>query len=189
MKSLNIYTLSAFLILTITSSCIKENLSSDDNQGVKSVKTNTTDTNITYELNNTLTSLEIDSLISKDEVDISNEVLDQINKYRKHIGLNDLINNKTAKIQALSHSNHQAKLSHMSHDNSSDRIQVLFQMEKANFYGENVAFGYSNIEQLIAAWIKSDSHRENLEGNFTHSGIGTIANDKGVLYFTQVFFK
>lgn len=187
MKSILLVTLSTFLIFT--TSCSKNEVIQDNQtEGVKSFTDNVfnSEDNTNY---NHLSEEKITILNSKDEIDLSNEVLKHINNYRNSIGLKRLINNATAKNQALSHSDYQAKETKMSHEHSSKRAATLFSVEEASFYGENVAYGYTNIEKLVTAWIKSESHRKNIEGDFTYSGVGTIANDRGVLYFTQIFFK
>lgn len=185
MKSIKTLILTSFLILL--ASCSKnEIIPTKNNEGVKSIENNVTDS---ISGTNFLSPEKINLLNSKDEIDLSKEVLKHINNYRNSIGLKSLINNITAKNQALSHSEYQADQTHMSHEHSSKRAAAIFSTENASRYGENVAFGYSNIKKLVQAWINSESHRKNIEGDFDYSGVGTIANDKGVLYFTQIFFK
>ena len=41
----------------------------------------------------------------------------------------------------------------------------------------------------MTAWLNSPGHRKNIEGDFTHIGIGVVKNDAGVYYFTQIFLK
>ena len=181
--------LTVVLLLFIVVSCTKnEILDNDTSKGVKSA-TETFNNSPSDNNSSILSKNEVALLFDEDEIDLSSEVLVHINNYRNKLGLKSLIDNKTAKIQALSHSKYQSKNNQISHTDSSIRAAAIFKIENASFYGENVAFGYSNIEKLVQAWINSESHRINIEGDFTYSGIGTIANDKGVLYFTQIFFK
>lgn len=189
MKTIITNTLTYFSLILFITSCTKENVSQfSATEGVKS-SLETIDNNSTNNNYNKLTLDKISLLLEKDEKDISQEILIHINAYRKTLGLNSLIDNITAKAQALSHTEYQATNRKINHDNSSSRAASIFELENASFYGENVAFGYSNIEKLVQAWINSESHRVNIEGDFTYSGIGTIVNEQGVLYFTQVFFK
>ena len=55
--------------------------------------------------------------------------------------------------------------------------------------GENVAYGYNSAEDVVTAWLNSTSHRNIIEGNFTHSGFGVIAAQGNRYYFTQLFYK
>ncbi len=51
--------------------------------------------------------------------------------------------------------------------------------------GENIAMGYSTPEAVVAAWMNSPSHRENiLSSSYTHIGVGFVANGG---YWTQWF--
>ena len=182
-------TLAILIVFTTTTSCTKDEiLENITNKGIKSLG-ETSDNSSIPNSYNTLSENEISLLLDKDEKDLSKEILRHINNYRNSHGLKSLKGNRTAKCQALSHSSFQGNNYKMSHAGSSSRAAVIFKLENATFYGENVAFGYSNIEKLVQAWINSESHRKNIEGDFTYSDIGTIANDKGVLYFTQIFFK
>jgi uncharacterized YkwD family protein len=51
--------------------------------------------------------------------------------------------------------------------------------------GENIAMGQRTPEEVVNAWMNSDGHRKNiLSSNFTHIGVGHIANGN---YWTQMF--
>ena len=54
---------------------------------------------------------------------------------------------------------------------------------------ENVAYGYRSPEEVVSAWLKSESHKEAIEGDFTHSGLSVVKNEKGIAFFTQIFIK
>jgi len=176
------------LLLLIVTSCEKDELIVHNiPKGVNSI-VNSKDT-ISENQFKSLHPEKINEVLELDETDLSNEILTQINNYRNQKGLKSLINNKTAKIEALRHSLHQAKSSQISHLNSNSRASALYVLEEAYYYGENVGFGYTEIEKLIEAWINSEKHKTCIEWDFTHTGIGTIYSDKGVLFYTQVFFK
>ena len=56
-----------------------------------------------------------------------------------------------------------------------------------NLAGENIAMGQSNPEEVVAAWMKSKGHRENILNNkFNMMGVGVYQYD-GVIYWTQLF--
>ena len=54
---------------------------------------------------------------------------------------------------------------------------------------ENVAKQYSSAENVMKAWLESEPHRKNIEGDFTHIGISAIKDDFENYYYTQLFFK
>ncbi|WP_010520872.1 CAP domain-containing protein [Aquimarina agarivorans] len=128
-------------------------------------------------------------LLERDQKNISDQILILINEYRASKNLTALTNNNTAKIEALNHSEYQANRNNINHDNGNERSNILFKNENATSYAENVAFDFRTAKAVVDAWIDSEGHRKNLEGDFTNSGIGTIANDEGVLYFTHILFK
>jgi len=190
MKSTKTLLLTCFYLLILTASCTTESTESTSiNEGVKSnneiLDLNNTDSNLI----NNHTEEEENVILDKDVIEISNEIFDLVNSYRNSIGLNSLVNNNTAKIESIIHSENQGDENTISHNSSASRAQIIFNYENASSYGENVAFGYTTPEKLIEAWINSEPHRLNIEGDFENTGIGTIVNDRGVLYFTQIFFK
>ena len=130
-----------------------------------------------------------DSLLLEDESVISTKILEVINTYRVSKNLSTLTSNRNAKKCALKHSIYMAHIGEMNHDDFKDRSKTLFKLENAEKTGENVAYGYDTAKELVKAWIASPNHKRNIEGDFTNSGIGTIVDDNGMLYFTQIFFK
>lgn len=59
-------------------------------------------------------------------------------------------------------------------------------------WGENIAWGYTTPEAVVAAWMGSSGHRANiLSRNFKEIGVGltssTVASTKGRLYWVQNF--
>jgi uncharacterized protein YkwD len=54
--------------------------------------------------------------------------------------------------------------------------------------GENIAWGYLDTDQVMAAWMASPPHRENILNCAAKSvGIGTRRAADGTPYYTQVF--
>jgi uncharacterized protein YkwD len=54
--------------------------------------------------------------------------------------------------------------------------------------GENIAWGYPSAADVIAAWMASPSHRENILNCGAHSiGTGVAYSETGLPYYTQVF--
>ncbi len=55
-------------------------------------------------------------------------------------------------------------------------------------YGENIAYGYTTPQQVVAAWMASPGHRANiLNPQFAEIGVAVLADASGRLFFTQNF--
>ncbi|MFI8377694.1 CAP domain-containing protein [Leeuwenhoekiella sp. NPDC079379] len=130
-------------------------------------------------------TLEIAADLTVEEA-FAAEILQEVNTHRTSLGLSALKNNSDSKVKAVEHTKYMATKGTISHDNFFKRSDYL-KAKGAGRVSENVAFGYRTAEEVVAAWIKSEGHREALEGNFTHSGISVVKNDKGTAYFTQIF--
>lgn len=123
------------------------------------------------------------------EVSITDAILSLVNEHRESKGLEKLVRNSTADNLAIEHSKYMISENKISHDNFKNRTDNLKQMEKAQGIGENVAYGYHTANEVVTAWLKSSIHKENIEGNFTHTGIAAVKNAKGTYYFTQLFYR
>lgn len=54
--------------------------------------------------------------------------------------------------------------------------------------GENIAAGQATAKQVVASWMNSPGHRQNiLNKSFTHVGIGYASGGKNSHYWTQMF--
>jgi len=113
-----------------------------------------------------------------------------VNKERSKNGLKPLGLDPRLCKSAVEHSQDQAKTGQMSHTGSdgsspSQRIQDC----GVNWHesGENVAYGYQSMEEVMNTWMNSPGHRANILGSqytMFGSGIGTRG---GTVYFTQDF--
>ena len=117
------------------------------------------------------------------------EILEKVNSYRISKGLKSLSTNPVVKQVSNSHTLYMIETASMSHENFNDRAKYLINTTQAVSVGENVAYGYAKAEDLVEAWIKSDSHRKTIEGHYTHFEISAVQNDKGVWYYTNIFIK
>lgn len=53
--------------------------------------------------------------------------------------------------------------------------------------GENVAFGHQSAEEVVASWMNSNLHRDNLlSSKFTQVGIATAKSSDGTVYFVEI---
>ncbi len=118
-----------------------------------------------------------------------NQVINEINEYRASIGLQELTANDKITEQARNHSKNMAKkIVPFSHDGNNERIDVLKEsISGINRSSENVAYGYDNAKAVVAGWLQSDDHKNNIEGDYTHTGVGIAVDKDDVHYFTQIF--
>jgi uncharacterized protein YkwD len=56
--------------------------------------------------------------------------------------------------------------------------------------GENLGYGYTSINSVFNAWIKSDGHRQNLLATkWLYTGISIYVDDNGNKYYCQIFVR
>jgi uncharacterized protein YkwD len=142
------------------------------------------------------TSCSKDEVLTKEEVieqaeilTMADEILQIVNDHRLSIGENTLETNTLATNLANEHTEYMIAQNDISHDDFNQRSDRLIDEENASRTGENVAYGQRSASAVMEAWLNSSGHRKNIEGDFTHIGIGVIKNDAGVYYFTQIFLK
>jgi len=117
------------------------------------------------------------------------EILDQINDYRLSLGLSPLEASNTIKSVAQTHTDYMIDNNQVSHDNFYERSSYLKENFGALKVTENVAYGYTSAESLVNAWLKSDSHRANIEGDYTTFDISADQNNSDKWYYTNIFIK
>jgi uncharacterized protein YkwD len=122
---------------------------------------------------------------------MANDVLGYVNDYRRKKGLPALTMNSIISAQAQKHSDNMA--SHRTafgHNGFSKRMKnISSQIRSVGATAENVAFGSRTAKEVVEDWLHSPGHRENIEGPYNLTGIGIAADNKGHLYFTQIFAK
>lgn len=125
---------------------------------------------------------------------IEREVHAAINDYRESIGLPALILDADVSAVAREHSdNMYAETVPFSHDGFEGRTEAIFDLRpSATAVGENVGytFGYDEpVPIVVQGWLDSPPHKENIEGEWTHTGIGVAEPPEadGTYYFTQLF--
>lgn len=120
---------------------------------------------------------------------LENEILNRINDYRISINLPALDNFNIVKVPALNHTHYMIDEQEISHDGFNDRASYL--VENANIVSaaENVASGFTTAESVVEAWIASDGHRENIEGDFNYFDVIARKDSDGRWYYTNIFVK
>ena len=129
------------------------------------------------------------SLVVPKAKTIEIQILELINNHRLSVGLNPLENMDLIKSQAYNHTEHMVIENQVSHDNFFERSNFLKTNAGAKIVSENVAYGYTHAESVVNAWLKSESHKENIEGDFTDFDISAEQNSEGDWYYTNIFIK
>jgi len=117
------------------------------------------------------------------------EVMERINQYRIERGLNSLGSLDIIRALAYEHTTYMIRVNDVNHDNFYQRKQILEQRANAVIVSENVAYGYNSAESVVNAWLNSEGHRENIEGNYTDFDISAEQDENGKWYFTNIFIK
>lgn len=117
------------------------------------------------------------------------ETLALVNSYRVSIGLNALEKNNYISLKSEEHDNYMIANNVVSHDNFNVRFQSLVETLSAIKVGENIAYNYNSPKAVMDAWLKSPSHKECMEGDFTHFGISIRVSSEGKIYCTNIFAK
>ncbi|MGM5470418.1 CAP domain-containing protein [Flavobacteriaceae bacterium LMO-SS05] len=117
------------------------------------------------------------------------EILELINQHRIGLGLNALKSLNIVKSVALTHTDYMVEVNSVNHDNFYQRKISLEQNANAKVVSENVAYAYSSAQSVVNAWINSDSHRENIEGDYTDFEVSAEQNKEGKWYYTNIFIK
>jgi uncharacterized protein YkwD len=119
------------------------------------------------------------------------QILDLVNQERAKVGADPLSINEQLDQAADLHSQDQANMNKMDHTGSNgselgDRIQGEgYQFSTA---AENIAYGYEDAEAVVAGWVGSPGHYENMVNpDFEEIGIGYGASGDGTAYWTQDF--
>lgn len=120
---------------------------------------------------------------------VEKEVMDLVNQYRAGKGLPELVKLDPISRQASSHNLHMIKSDEVCHDEFGSRYAALVNSIGAEAVSENVAYGYRTADAVVQAWIASEGHRKNLEGDYTHFGISIKKDSEDKLYFTQIFVR
>jgi len=133
-------------------------------------------------------SIEV-SLTTPNVKPIEIEVLELINNYRLSKGLNPLGSMPVIKSVAFNHTEFMIENNVVSHDGFFSRSEYLKQNAGAKQVSENVAYGYTSAESVVNAWIKSESHKANMEGDYTNFDLSAEQSQDGKWYYTNIFIK
>ena len=121
---------------------------------------------------------------------IEGQIFELVNDHRTASGLPTLERNTACDREASSHSGDMATGNvEFGHDGWEGRFERITEETGSSAFGENVAFGQEDATSVMNSWLDSSPHKANIEGDFSHIGIGVAEAENGQLYFTQVFVK
>lgn len=116
-------------------------------------------------------------------------LFDMVNDYRSSQGLDTLEFDAASYEFALEHNEYMISKGKLSHDHFNARASKVSKVTAANYVAENVAKDYQLIDDALRGWLDSPSHRNTIEGDFTHSTISIKRDVQGTPYYTQIFFR
>lgn len=120
---------------------------------------------------------------------LEQDILVEVNRHRKAIGLPPLRSNPVLATEASLHSQRMASrkvpFGHAGFETRVSRIKN--RLGSVSGSGENVAYGQLSAREVVKVWLNSPPHRKNIEGHYNLTGIGVSRNRQGIIYFTQIF--
>lgn len=122
----------------------------------------------------------------------SSSLLLKTNELRKRMKLNLLESLPELDIIAQKQANYMCSIDELSHSNEyneqlSERLRDYELI--GNNIGENIARQQSkDIDSVFNVWSASETHLQNLIGNYTHSGLGNCKSSTGLIYWVQIFY-
>jgi uncharacterized protein YkwD len=124
-------------------------------------------------------------------LNMTKDILYYVNLHRKSIGRKALELNNVESSLAVQHSINMASYkTPFGHDGLNERAKIISkQLGKITVAAENVASGDMTAKEVVDGWLNSPGHKRNIEGDFTLTGIGVAKNNKGIIYYTQIFTK
>nr|WP_100433646.1 CAP domain-containing protein [Flavobacterium sp. 1] len=118
------------------------------------------------------------------------ETMTLINNYRVSKGLNALEKINHVSYKSEEHDEYMIANNVVNHDDFEARSNNIMKVLGAKKVSENVAYNYNSAKGAFDAWLKSEGHKENIEGDFTHFGISIRENpSNGKKYYTNIFVK
>jgi uncharacterized protein YkwD len=131
------------------------------------------------------------SFVAVREEGLTEDILKYTNQFRRSKGKPALIMRNDLNAIARRHSQDMASgrcdFGHAGYDKRESEAEKLVR----SFHGmaENVAYGPETGKEVVAMWQNSKGHRKNILGDYKYIGIGTAADRRGVIYYTQIFVR
>ena len=122
--------------------------------------------------------------------ELMSEVVTMTNQQRHANGCGQLVVDPELTIASIRQSLYMARTGLFSHvwRDGTTFVARSHQAGYAEPSGENIAWGYRTATEVMAAWMASPGHRENILNCAAHSiGTGVAYGPNGLAYYTQVF--
>ncbi len=127
--------------------------------------------------------------VTIDPVTLEDEIVDLVNQHRNSMGLDPLQDNPVSYKYAEEHNDYMISKNKLSHDNFESRATKIAQETQAISVSENVARYYTTAQKTVEGWLASTSHKEAMEGDYTHTTLSVQLDKEGRPYYTQIFIK
>jgi uncharacterized protein YkwD len=119
---------------------------------------------------------------------MEDEILVLVNQHRESLGLTPLKMNSIVREQSQLHSRSMANgTEKFSRNGFNNRTKIIRSKFGGNAFAENIAYGHMSAKSVVDGWLNSPGHKKNIEGNYTHIGVGVAQTSSGTLYYTQIF--
>ncbi len=122
--------------------------------------------------------------------DLSEQLVKAHNARRAKAGLPPLFPNALLDAAAVGHAGDMAdrrKMAHRGGDGSSPFERIDRQGYRYRAAGENVAYGFDDVESVMAGWMRSPGHRRNILGHYSEIGVGRAIAKDGAAYWSVTF--
>lgn len=122
--------------------------------------------------------------------DLSAQLVKAHNARRAKAGLPPLFPNALLQASATGHARDMAdrrKMTHRGSDGSSPFDRIDRQGYRYRSAGENVAYGFDDVDSVMAGWMKSPGHRRNILGHYSEIGVGRAIAKDGASYWCVTF--
>lgn len=126
---------------------------------------------------------------SLDYKQMETQIHEQINQHRLRQGLDALEPIALIAATASNHNGHMIAKGEVCHHGFGAREKELGAGLGAIVVAENVGYGFQTAQGVVQAWIRSQEHKKNIEGDFDSMGIAASQNEDGLYYFTNIFVK
>lgn len=118
------------------------------------------------------------------------EAMTLINEYRSSLGLRPLEKINHISYKSEEHDNYMISNNVVNHNDFDARAANITKVLKAKDVAENIAYNYNSPKAALDAWLRSESHKKNIEGDYTHFGLAIRESPiNGKKYYTNIFVK
>ncbi|OOG68579.1 CAP domain-containing protein [Flavobacterium sp. A45] len=136
------------------------------------------------------TSEDLKVVLNYEYSPVELETMALINDHRVSLGLNPLEKINHVSYKSEEHDHYMIANNVVNHNDFEARSANIMKVLKAKNVSENIAYNYNSAKGAFDAWLKSEGHKQNIEGNFTHFGLSIRENPaNGKKYYTNIFVK